>query len=216
MARHRLRREEYTVGWVCALPIEQEMLDEEHEDLEHDENDNNLYSLGRIGDHNIVIVCLPAGLIGNNPGAAVATQMKATFRSVRFGLIVGIGGGVPSAESDIRLGDVVVSQPHQCYGGVIQYDFVKATPSGFQRTGFLNSPPLILLSTVAPSSCGTPAREQFYKRSRLALLFGPFRFLMIRPSYKQTEDPYISHFTLIARLFLDRILCTLSLSRSNR
>ena len=54
MARRRLRREEYTVGWVCALPIElaaaQEMLDDEHEDLEHDENDNNLYSLGRIGD----------------------------------------------------------------------------------------------------------------------------------------------------------------------
>jgi nucleoside phosphorylase len=153
MARRRLRREEYTVGWVCALPIElaaaQEMLDDEHEDLEHDENDNNLYSLGRIGDHNIVIVCLPAGLIGNNPAAAVATQMKATFRSVRFGLMVGIGGGVPSAESDIRLGDVVVSQPHQGYGGVIQYDFVKATPSGFQRTGFLNSPPLILLSAVA-------------------------------------------------------------------
>jgi hypothetical protein len=53
MAHRRLRREEYTVGWVCALPIElaaaQEMLDEEHEDLEQDDNDNNLYSLGRIG-----------------------------------------------------------------------------------------------------------------------------------------------------------------------
>ena len=60
----------------------QEMLEEEHEDLEHDENDNNLYSLGRIGDHNIVIVCLPAGLIGNNPAAAVASQMKATLSAV--------------------------------------------------------------------------------------------------------------------------------------
>jgi nucleoside phosphorylase len=100
MARRRLRREEYTVGWLCALPIElvaaQEMLDEEREDLEHDENDNNLYSLGRIGDHNIVVVCLLVGLIGNNPATAIATQMKATFRSVRFGLMVGIGGGVPS------------------------------------------------------------------------------------------------------------------------
>jgi nucleoside phosphorylase len=153
MALRRLRREEYTVGWVCALPIElaaaQEMLDEEHEDLEQDENDNNLYSLGRIGDHNVVIVCLPAGLIGNNPAAAVATQMRSTFRSVRFGLMVGIGGSVPSAEADIRLGDVVVSQPDQGYGGVIQYDFGKAAPSGFHGTGFLNSPPPILLSAVA-------------------------------------------------------------------
>jgi nucleoside phosphorylase len=140
------------VGCVCALPIElaaaQEMLDEEHEDLEQDENDNNLYSLGRIGGHNVVIVCLPAGLIGNNPAAAVATQMRSTFRSVRFGLMVGIGGGVPSIEADIRLGDVVVSQPNQGYGGVIQYDFGKASPSGFHRTGFINSPPPILLSVA--------------------------------------------------------------------
>jgi nucleoside phosphorylase len=153
MALPRLRREEYTVGWVCALPIElaaaQEMLDEEHQDLEQDEHDNNIYSLGRIGGHNVVIVCLPAGLIGNNPAAVVATRMQATFRSVRFGLMVGIGGGVASAEADIRLGDVVVSQPHQGHGGVIEYDFGKATPSGFQRTGFLNSPPPLLLGAIS-------------------------------------------------------------------
>ena len=65
---------------------------------------NNLYSLGRIGGHNVVIVCLPVGLIGNNPAAAVATQMRSTIRSVRFGLMVGIRGGVPSIEADIRLG----------------------------------------------------------------------------------------------------------------
>jgi nucleoside phosphorylase len=125
------------------------MLDEEHEDLEQDEHDENIYSLGRIGEHNVVIVCLPAGLIGNNPAVAVATQMRATFKSVRFGLMVGIGGGVPSAEADIRLGDVVVSQPYKGQGGVIQYDFGKATPSGFERTGFLNSLPKILLGAVS-------------------------------------------------------------------
>lgn len=151
MARRQLRHEEYTVGWVCALQDELtaalEMLDEEHEDLEQDEHDHNIYSLGRIGQHNVVIVCLPAGLIGNNPAAAVATQMRATFKSMRFGLMVGIGGGIPT-EKDIRLGDVVVSLPHQGYGGVVQYDFGKATPSGFQRTGFLNSPPVMLLNAV--------------------------------------------------------------------
>jgi nucleoside phosphorylase len=138
---------------VCALPIElaaaQEMLDEEHEDLERDENDENLYSLGSIGGHNIVIVCLPAGQIGNNPAAAVATQMKATFKGIRFGLMVGIGGGVPREEVDIRLGDVVVSQPHQTFGGVIQYDIGKATPGGFERTGSLSTPPMILLNAVS-------------------------------------------------------------------
>jgi nucleoside phosphorylase len=149
-----LRREDYTVGWVCALPIElaatKEMLDEEHPDLKRDpaDNDENLYSLGSIGGYNVVIVCLPVGRIGNNPAAAVATQMRASFKCIRFGLMVGIGGGVPSAEADVRLGDVVVSQPHAAFPGVVQYDAGKATSSGFERTGSLNSPPQILLAAI--------------------------------------------------------------------
>ncbi|KAF5846047.1 hypothetical protein GGP41_008575 [Bipolaris sorokiniana] len=149
----RLSHEEYTVGWVCALPVElaaaQEMLDEVHEDHERNGNDENLYSLGSIAGHNVAIVCLPAGCIGNNPAAVVATQMKATFKGIRFGLMVGIGGGVPSAAADIRLGDVVVSQPDKTFGGVVQYDAGKATTSGFERTGSLNAPPKVLLNAVA-------------------------------------------------------------------
>jgi len=75
--------------------------------------------------------------------------MKSTFRAIRFGLMVGIGGGVSSAETDIRLGDVVVSQPGKGHGEVIQYDFGKSTPSGFEQTGFLNSPPRILLTALS-------------------------------------------------------------------
>jgi nucleoside phosphorylase len=151
----QLRYEDYTVGWVCALPVEmaaaQEMLDEEHPDLERDptDNDENLYALGSINDHNVVIVCLLAGRIGNNPATAVATQMRATFKKIRFVLMVGIGGGVPSAEADVRLGDVVVSQPSGVFGGVVQYDMGKTTLSGFERTGSLNSPPQMLLAAVA-------------------------------------------------------------------
>jgi nucleoside phosphorylase len=126
------------------------MLDEKHSDLGRapGDNDENLYTLGSIDGHNIAIVCLPAGRIGNNPAAAVATQMKATFKAIRFGLMVGIGGGVPSAETHIQLGDVVVSQPHGMFGGVVQYDAGKTTPSGFMRTGSLNSPPPVLLSAI--------------------------------------------------------------------
>ncbi|KAJ8115099.1 hypothetical protein OPT61_g3184 [Boeremia exigua] len=152
----KLRYDDYTVGWVCALPIElaaaQEMLDEEHPDLEYDptaNNDENLYALGSIGGHNVVIACLPAGQYGTNSAAVVATQMQATFKKIRFGLMVGIGGGVPSAETDVRLGDVVVSQPHGTHGGVVQYDMGKAVPGKFERTGALNSPPRVLLAAVA-------------------------------------------------------------------
>jgi len=153
MAKRQLHREDYSVGWVCALPIElaaaRLMLDEEHQHLGRDPNDTNLYTLGRVGEHNVVITCLPAGQTGTNSTAAVAMQMRSAFPSIRFGLMVGIGGGVPSDEADIRLGDVVVSQPHKGHGGVVQYDFGKATPSGFERTGFLNMPPTILLNGIA-------------------------------------------------------------------
>jgi nucleoside phosphorylase len=154
MAKRRpLHREDYTIGWICALSIElaaaQEMLDEEHEDLYHDANDTNIYTLGRIGEHNVVIACLPKGQTGTNSAAAVAVQMMSAFTSIRFGLMVGIGGGVPSPKADIRLGDVVVSSPDKLHGGVVQYDFGKATPSGFERTGFLNAPPKIFLNAVA-------------------------------------------------------------------
>jgi nucleoside phosphorylase len=35
------------------------------------------------------------------------------------------------------------------HGGVVQYDSGKATPSGFERTGTLNTPPTVLLNAVA-------------------------------------------------------------------
>jgi nucleoside phosphorylase len=152
MTQHHFRHADYTVGWVCALPIElaaaRKMLDEEYPDPPQDADDSNMYTLGRIGKHKVVMACLPAGLMGTNSAASVAVQMKLKFTSIRFGLMVGIGGGVPSVQADIRLGDVVVSQPHMGHGGVVQYDFGKTRPSGFKRTGFLNAPPTVLLNAL--------------------------------------------------------------------
>src|SRR5580700_9635943 len=153
MEKRRLRTQDYTVGWICALPIElavaTEMLDEKHAKLPRDTQDTNLYRLGSIGEHNVVIACLPAGQPGTNSAVMVASQMRSKFVSIRFVLMVGIGGGVPSAESDIQLGDVVISQPHVQHGGVVQYDFGKTEPSGFIRTGSLNTPPTILLNALS-------------------------------------------------------------------
>jgi nucleoside phosphorylase len=119
----------YTVGWICALPIEMAvavgMLDERHSGLPQDSRDHNTYTLGKIGPHHVVIACLPAGVPGVTSAARVAEQMRWSFTSLRFGLMVGIGGGVPSDKQDIRLGDVVVSKPMNSSEGVIQYDFGK-------------------------------------------------------------------------------------------
>lgn len=152
MAQRRLDAAAYTVAWLCALPVElaaaQVMLDEKHLPL-HTEGSAQ-YTLGRIGNHNVVLVCLPAGQIGIGPAAISATQARTIFTSISFSLIVGVGGGVPSMDADVRLGDVVVSQPAREYGGVVQYDLGKTEAGGQRRrTGSLNSPPQILLHAVA-------------------------------------------------------------------
>ncbi|EUC49823.1 hypothetical protein COCMIDRAFT_58711, partial [Bipolaris oryzae ATCC 44560] len=168
--------EDYTVGWICALPAElaaaQELLDEEHETPTYDARDTNIYTCGKFGHHNVVIACLPKGQIGTNPAAAVAMQMKSTFTSTRFCLMVGIGGGVPTEDTDVRLGDVVVSTPYMTHGGVVQYDSGKATPTGFQRVGSLNSPPTILLNAVTKVETNHMRERGLWRRyiSKLANL----------------------------------------------
>ena len=57
--------------------------------------------------------------------------------------MVGIGGGVPHKNVDIRLGYVVVSMPTASSGGVVQYDYGKALSGRFQRIGSLNKSPSV-------------------------------------------------------------------------
>jgi nucleoside phosphorylase len=130
------------------------MLDIEHEPLKSQDStqDNNNYVLGRMGQHNVVIACLPAGVYGTTLAATVAGNMLRTFTGLRFGLLVGIGGGIPNnrASRDIRLGDIVVSPPEGIFGGVVQYDMGKNMgEGGFRRKGFLNSPPTLLLTALS-------------------------------------------------------------------
>jgi hypothetical protein len=104
--------DKYSVGWICALPIEMavviSMQDERHDSLPQTGQDHNNYTLGRVGSHNVATACLP-GVTGVTYAVRAASQMCLTFTSLRFGLIVGIGGGVPREESDITLGGIVVS-----------------------------------------------------------------------------------------------------------
>jgi nucleoside phosphorylase len=145
---------DYTVGWICAISTEyvaaQAFLDEEHEGPEYvSPNDNNDYTLGKIEKHNVVIAILPGGEYGITSAAIVARDMLHSFPNVRIGLMVGIGGGAPSQKHDIRLGDIVVSEPRDGIGGVFQYDFGKTIQGqSFHTTGFLNQPPTVLRTAV--------------------------------------------------------------------
>lgn len=147
--------EKYTIGWICALTTEfvaaRALLDEKHDQPESStSNDNNTYALGRIGKHNVVMAVLPKSEYGMIAASTVARDMLHSFPNVRLGLMVGIGGGAPSANHDIRLGDVVVSTRGKGRGGVFQYDYGKAIQHhSFVATGSLNQSPQLLSTAVS-------------------------------------------------------------------
>ncbi|OJJ37902.1 hypothetical protein ASPWEDRAFT_471924 [Aspergillus wentii DTO 134E9] len=159
MGPRKLNYDAYTVGWVCVQDCELDavraLLDEEDEPLEAALNDDNLYILGRIGEHDVAIAF--AYLSGTYAAAQVVTNLVRTFPNIRFGLMVGVGGGAPNAphpddparSRDIRLGDVVVSEPHGNHGGVLNYD--KGKWNGEKELSIeshLNSPPTVLLKGI--------------------------------------------------------------------
>lgn len=162
MPQSHLSRDSYRVGWICPLEVEQiaamEMLDEEHKTLSQPSGDTNVYNLGSINGHNIVIAGLPKA--GNCSAATVISQMRMTFPKLKYALLVGIGGGVPAKTEYgmIRLGHVVVSKPTGIHSGALQYDHGKAKTGHFERKGYLTPPPTALINA---------AREVAVRRHRM-------------------------------------------------
>ncbi|KAF3283208.1 hypothetical protein TWF970_001186 [Orbilia oligospora] len=147
MSIHPKTREEYTIGWICALPKEQiaavPMLDQRHSDpkLYKSPNDTNAYFFGSIGRHDVVITCLPLKCYGTNRTAKAAAQMLNNFPSIKITFMVGIGAGIPTK---VELGDVVVGTEWA------QWDFGKVNGDGvFEHTGRKCFPPDELLSVMS-------------------------------------------------------------------
>jgi nucleoside phosphorylase len=144
-----LTPDDYTIAWICALPLEaaaaRVMLDKIHNPLPQPSTDPNAYILGELNGRFIVVACLPTGVYGTVSAATVVSYMRSTFTRVEFGLSVGIGGGVPGRFNDIRLGDVVVGTPGTSHSGVIQYDYGKAV----EPTRTLPRPPETLLASIS-------------------------------------------------------------------
>ncbi|KAL8365075.1 hypothetical protein RB595_004068 [Gaeumannomyces hyphopodioides] len=149
----------YTIAWIAALSIEAAaataMLDEEHGQPKgfcRHPKDDNVYEWGRMGEHNVVITSLPAGIYGTTSASTTTSKLLSSLPGIKIGLMVGIGGGIarPDDGRDIRLGDVVISQPDGTTGGVCQYDLFKAKSGDVhERKGFLLPPPTVLLNAVA-------------------------------------------------------------------
>ncbi|KAL2138505.1 hypothetical protein VTI28DRAFT_6655 [Corynascus sepedonium] len=91
--------------------------------------DDNAYSTGAIGCHNVVLAHMPG--TGKTSAAVVAANCRTSFPNIRLALVVGVCSVVPFCSggageaAEIVLGDVIVSD------GVVQYDFGRQLPEEF-------------------------------------------------------------------------------------
>lgn len=95
------------VRWIRTLPLEmtaaKSMLDEIHPRLSQPSTYPNSYILSKICGHNVVIAYLPFGVYGTTSATSVISHLISTFPNIRFGLAMGIGGGIPSKDVGIHL-----------------------------------------------------------------------------------------------------------------
>ncbi|WZH43982.1 Nb-arc tpr domain-containing protein [Fusarium acuminatum] len=89
-------------------------------------SDPNKYSIGRIGDRNVVLVQPPG--TGKVNAAIAAAHLRVNFPSLELVLVTGVCGGVPATPSgeEISLGDVVISND------IVQHDFGRRGSNGFE------------------------------------------------------------------------------------
>lgn len=128
-------RDGFEIAIICALPIERNaveaLLDEEYEadgfSYRKAVGDSNAYTTGRLGNQHVVLVYMPG--MGMTSAAGVAAHIRSSFKGIKFGVVVGICGGVPKTidGAEILLGDVIIST------SVIQVDFGRQYPNKFIR-----------------------------------------------------------------------------------
>jgi nucleoside phosphorylase len=129
-------RRSFKVAIICALPLEAERVryvfdkcwEDEGKHYGKSEGDQNAYTTGVIGKHNVVLAHMAK--MGSVNASAVAAGLRSSFPGIQLALVVGICGAAPvhpHTHEEILLGDIIVST------SVIQYDFGRQYPNGFHR-----------------------------------------------------------------------------------
>jgi hypothetical protein len=150
--------------------------------------------LGHIGPHNVVIVCLPAGVPGATLAATMAADMQCTFKRLRISLLVGVGSSAPSAGDELWLSDVIVSQPTHDSSGVIQFEWalqnnVSHDNSSGSGSGhcdqYVRGPCLIALPTVLLTAQLSLKMEHMLHGSRFCdfLAEAALKYPCMRPQF---------------------------------
>jgi len=115
-------RTDFHVGIICALGKEggevAGIFDEKWDtnkivNIDPDEQEN-MYTLGRIGSHCVVLAWVDE--IGKLEASWAAKGIKKIFANIKLMLVVGVCGGVPRAkDKEILLGDVIISTAIHTY-----------------------------------------------------------------------------------------------------
>ncbi|KAH7014827.1 hypothetical protein EDB80DRAFT_636630 [Ilyonectria destructans] len=125
-------RNDFEIAIVCALPLEynavtlliDQFWDQDRDPYGRAVGDENIYTTGRIANHDVVLVLLPN--IGKVSAASAAASLRSSYPALKLVLLTGVCGGVPnSSDEELLLGDVVISKT------VIQYDHGRRYPDGF-------------------------------------------------------------------------------------
>ncbi|EEU35239.1 uncharacterized protein NECHADRAFT_16360, partial [Fusarium vanettenii 77-13-4] len=129
-------REGFETAIICALTLEADAVEALFDHHWADDEvrygkvpgDPNGYSTGVIGRHNVVLVHMSS--MGKSAAASAAIACRMSFPKIKIAILVGVCGVVPvihNTGEPINLGDVIISN------GVIQYDFGRQYPDGFER-----------------------------------------------------------------------------------
>lgn len=135
-------RDAFKLAVLCALSLEAGMVESVFDEFWDDSNaygkapgDENAYTLGVVGNHNVVLAHMPG--MGSNNAAIAAASLRSSFREIEVIFVVGICGVAPiniQTKEEIVLGDCIIST------GVVQYDFGRQYPNGFvEKDGIQDS-----------------------------------------------------------------------------
>ncbi|KAK5726100.1 hypothetical protein LTR15_004292 [Elasticomyces elasticus] len=131
-------RDDFEIAVICALPEERDTVEaliarhfkSEGRTYGKARGDDNTYTTGMLGGKPVVLVA-PRD-IGTTNTRDLARGLRISFLNILYAFVVGIAGGAPFThngkerrDSDIRLGDVIVSTY------VIEYDFSKEHENSF-------------------------------------------------------------------------------------
>ena len=128
-------RRGFEIALICALRVEADCVQAVFDKFWEDEGkryhqapgDQNNYTTGVIGEHNVVLAYMPN--IGKVGASGVAASLRSSFPEIKLALVIGICGGVPfgTDKEEILLGDIIISQ------ALVQFDFGRQYPGVFEE-----------------------------------------------------------------------------------